>query len=530
MNYNDGAVKDVTQIEDKRKAAHDFAEGNIYLEELLNNCYDNGIITKACCAGHDKNTFTPYIVFYLSKENENYINAIMTLLINRGWSFKFSKIKEENYPTFYIKCPNDYDYNEFFIELNDILNISKNMEFSRLDLDKHVSLIYDALLSIDEGDFGISINNNKKTIIASLKNLYEVISYDEPLLSNYFDYIIRFNIKEFQKNREMKSYNSNKKQQFEQDRFQQFLKDNNIKLKDDKEIDVITKYGGYSNYLPIQCEVVVDENDSIYTTADKLNKLVKFENIGAKAVVCGFDILNNEKKASNVLNGRQLYENSFTMHDCVSSYEKMILNNLNKLYFNNELVLYEDSPLAIITFNNDNLTEEELSRRISLIKEYKLDVILRYKNINMGFGILNNNKKQDKLSLNNDILYCMLGTDNITEFNKLMNILIYVNSNDNIEKNVEMFHNCMSYNDELYTKRIGIIEALNDNYLLLNQCVRDNKIIPFLEYLKSLDNENDYIDIIINKLNYIETIDELVAVLIEFYNNYNKVQEVSIAK
>ena len=536
MNYNDGAVKDVTRITDKKKAAQDFAEGNIYLEELLNNCYDSGIITKACCAGHDKNIFTPYIILYFTKENENYINAIMSLLLNKGWTFEFSKGENSVYPAFYIKCPNSYDYDEFFIDLNDVLYISKNSKFDRKELDKTVKLFYDAILSLEKGSFSITCDNFKKTVVASYNGFYEVMSYEEPLLNNYLEYVIKNNIVEYKENKELQYYNIDLNQQYEQNRFQQFLDDNNIKLKNGIKNVFITKYGGYAKEIPIMCEIDVTENDSIFTIAEKLYKLAFFENIGAKAVVSGIDIVNNIRVESEVRYGKQLYENIFTIEDCVKSYEKIILQKLNSEYFNQELIMLSNSPFAIISFNNDNLTEEELTKRIAVIKKYKLDVCLNYNNINIGFGIFDNKTKNvDKDTLNDNILYSILGTDNNEAILFLLNLLLDLNNNDNIEDIISKYNNMGT--NRIINEKNGMMKYLNkiniNHFADLFQVVTYEKIIPLIEEFKHiLQGSEEYLDVIISKLNNSSSYEDVLILLNIFatYCNQNYKKESSVIK
>lgn len=62
-NYNDGTVKNLEEIKNPEQAMHDFAEGSEALEDLLKFCYENGIQTKACCRGHEKDFSYPYILF-----------------------------------------------------------------------------------------------------------------------------------------------------------------------------------------------------------------------------------------------------------------------------------------------------------------------------------------------------------------------------------------------------------------------------------------------------------------------------------
>lgn len=68
-NYD---VYDLALIkEEPKKMAHLYAEGNMYLEELLNISYEKGLETYACCAGHPGKEYNcPYIGYIIRDKNE----------------------------------------------------------------------------------------------------------------------------------------------------------------------------------------------------------------------------------------------------------------------------------------------------------------------------------------------------------------------------------------------------------------------------------------------------------------------------
>ena len=68
--YNTGHPIDINELsEEERKIAfHEWAEGSPGLEKLLNDGYEKGFLSMACCAGHGENA-KPYISYNLNDEN-----------------------------------------------------------------------------------------------------------------------------------------------------------------------------------------------------------------------------------------------------------------------------------------------------------------------------------------------------------------------------------------------------------------------------------------------------------------------------
>ena len=541
MNYNDGAVKDVTIIEDKKKAAHDFSEGNIYLEELLNNCFENNILTIACCAGHtntkNNSLSTPYISFYLTKENENVINNILILLLDSGYVIELTG--SEKYPALTLRCPVDKNYNQFFIDINNVVNLSRTNKKNRSDLNEVIKKIYNIVLSNKSYyDFRVQKFNDKITLLSSFNNFYEVVSLDNENLLNYINNLIyNYNIL-YQDDVMLESYDRESYQKKEWIKFQQFLKDNNIELKEKEEFDILTKYGGYTSEHKIQCEIVVKENDTIFTVAEKLYKLRFMESVYAKAVINGIEINNTDFKQIKENNGRPLYSSDFSIDKCVYKYETNILNKLNKEKFNNELVILESSPLAIISFNNDNLSDEELSLRINELIKNKLDVIIKYKNFEIGLGILNNNNELSIDNFNNSIMLSMSGTTSVDLVFRLVDLYQHINTNDISDEELNQlfsYYKKSIVNDNLLElNRRGLINYLNKispvNYMTLNDNCTINRVIPLIKFFKKYyKDENPYIDLITEKLSLYSLGDIEYFKIISNYFSYfdNNYQEES---
>lgn len=68
----------------------EFSEGSKALEDLLNYCYKNKIVTRACCIGHkeDGPQSKPYISFINSEEQQYLMEKIINTLFSQE---KFSK-------------------------------------------------------------------------------------------------------------------------------------------------------------------------------------------------------------------------------------------------------------------------------------------------------------------------------------------------------------------------------------------------------------------------------------------------------
>lgn len=102
-----------------------FSEGSKNLEDLLKYCYQNKIITRACCIGHDnkinqENPY-PYIAFVVSEEDKATLEHVFNQTLKQG-EFSdnmFASISKENENTLcaiYFKY-NQEDLRENFFEI-----------------------------------------------------------------------------------------------------------------------------------------------------------------------------------------------------------------------------------------------------------------------------------------------------------------------------------------------------------------------------------------------------------------------------
>ena len=95
LEYNDGTIMPMDEIEDKQKAAHEFAEGNIDLEKLLLLCWENGINTISSCAGEDLDDkySMPMIVFRNDESLRPYLPALIHVLENEGYTMSIESTR-----------------------------------------------------------------------------------------------------------------------------------------------------------------------------------------------------------------------------------------------------------------------------------------------------------------------------------------------------------------------------------------------------------------------------------------------------
>jgi hypothetical protein len=92
IKYNTGHPIDINELsEEERKIAfHEWAEGSPGLEKLLNEGYEKGFLSMACCAGHGENG-KPYISYNLNDENSRKMAmSIAKELVNSDLDCKVS--------------------------------------------------------------------------------------------------------------------------------------------------------------------------------------------------------------------------------------------------------------------------------------------------------------------------------------------------------------------------------------------------------------------------------------------------------
>lgn len=97
--------------------AHQFSEGNKALEYLLLYCFNNGIMTRGCCAGH-KGVFNPNIYFDLNKDQVFLASSIFeNVLKNKLGSHCDFHIFLGDNDNYLVSCHiDDIKYNSIFFE------------------------------------------------------------------------------------------------------------------------------------------------------------------------------------------------------------------------------------------------------------------------------------------------------------------------------------------------------------------------------------------------------------------------------
>lgn len=175
-NLNSGQSVDLAKILDYKQAIIDFAEGNKDLQELLTNCFQRGIKTKACCQGHQEKGQVAYITFEFNEFNEKYIYAIMAKLQERNIVISYHK----NMKTSIISFEEDpkFDFkNEplLFSEINEaITKYDENEKYYENlpeDLQNYLQIIQFA--ETDEEMTAIDSNNYFQFSYCKCNQIYE---------------------------------------------------------------------------------------------------------------------------------------------------------------------------------------------------------------------------------------------------------------------------------------------------------------------------------------------------------------------
>ena len=170
-----------------------FSEGSNSLEELLNNCYDNKIVTRGCCVGHDiegENPW-PYISFVIPKEQVEFIDGLVEYYYNNNENNNIIEIeKEENNLIISVHNITKDENNKeiFFKDINNTVNKFINKE-TNSKYEQTGNIMYDLLNSNDEVQ-GIRINNNGISAYKEEKRFFimkgeEVIWVNEDELGNH---------------------------------------------------------------------------------------------------------------------------------------------------------------------------------------------------------------------------------------------------------------------------------------------------------------------------------------------------------
>ena len=182
-SLNTGKVVESIPPEMWEKAAIDFSEGNEELRQLLIYCFENGIKTRACCAGHDHGDrkTNPYINFEFEESNMNAIASIIKSMIEeKGISIDISK-----YPGGISSFQIDFLDGE--AKFTKILEACKNREnIKEEDLSKVMQTILSTMQNHDGEKSSLEVN-------------FQTDSRDYTLITDNVGYLGALNVEEILK-------------------------------------------------------------------------------------------------------------------------------------------------------------------------------------------------------------------------------------------------------------------------------------------------------------------------------------------
>ncbi len=475
MSYNDGAPKNPLKIHDKRQAAHDFAEGNNRLENLLNYCFDNGILTSSCCAGHEQNhgTTKQYIDFYICKENESIIRHIIDVLYQKGYCIDYC-FRSPGYPGIGIST-NDLSSDMF----KDILEAIKSYETQPItELSEIVSRIiantaekYDSIIRLEKKKEGVSVtfyieyDYVEKTIPES-----ELINFlNERTNSFYFD---------LTKKQSFPAFSDIRTKERMWQELQKVMQENNIEFTDPSEIDLTDWVGAFGKDTTIKKEIVVRDGDTIEIVAKKLDVL-RDQLINAKAVINGVELTNVEyREEENLNNGRIAYINTFTKEKCIDQYYRELIEVLNKNLYSGELIVTKKEPLCL-SFSNPYLSDLVIAERIVSLKKIGIKAWVSYPYIDYSTlqatdvdKTLSEIQKNKINKIRFEIIQILSLTDDESLATQLFTIYSQIDSN-NLQ---EQF---LKYRELICNSSINL-QDIADNYWEAN--TKFNEIHKYLTY------------------------------------------------
>ena len=490
MKYNDGGKKDPVNIKDKEAAIIEFAEGNKSLEALLKYCFDNGILTEACCKGHGDN-LNPYISFYICKENEIYIKNIIDKLLEKGYHLLY-KSSRLMLPSLTIST-NTVNASNLF---NTLLNIFKNSNNIELNgLKKKIYRIY-ANTSNNDTTLDIKKVDDKYDANIYFDFDFERVVLDENELMNTLDKKLRLSRIDINNDIGFKEYNPNQIQERIWSETKYFLEDNNIKFKDNKKPDFINIIGAYGKNTNPDLELVVEKDDDISIVANKL-ELLKKKFIDAKAVLNGIELSNVVIQEKTDNRDKIRYINIFNKEDCIEYYNKEILRFVDKYLFNEELIILKDNPLCL-SFDTNTLTDDEIASRLLELKRIGIDawfkngfIEINIKNIINKESLVYEIKRNKRYGIKFSIMKILSSINNINIIRELLNIYYRtLDSNTDSNKLVIDFNRVVLNN--------GLdLKTISDNYYLESQKNKDSNIkydnyLLFKALRRILDNDLTY--------------------------------------
>ena len=124
MSYNDGKVH--TDFYDKqvdiKQIADDFSEGDHNLKSVLLLLWENGIMTDACCRGHDDGR-PPYISFIINEKSKKLIQATSKYLYLQDGKIELDfSFYGKDYDTFIVYMGDEKSKEDFLNFVNRLLS------------------------------------------------------------------------------------------------------------------------------------------------------------------------------------------------------------------------------------------------------------------------------------------------------------------------------------------------------------------------------------------------------------------------
>ena len=170
-------------LKDKEKYVEIFSEGNRQLKELLLLCFDNGIETNLCCAGHGEDEIG-YIKFNASKNKKSHINALINLVSSiPNVSLELSKHHTDDYVSLWIKTyrPDIYEI------LYEILNYAIHNKKNGLEISSDIKTMLKILENFKRKNYSlIFVTNNIKGVNRhSILIYYQIIKGEDNYIRRY---------------------------------------------------------------------------------------------------------------------------------------------------------------------------------------------------------------------------------------------------------------------------------------------------------------------------------------------------------
>ena len=124
MSYNDGQVHTefYENPVDIEKIAEDFSEGDYKLKSILLALWKNGIMTNACCKGHD-DVHLPYISFIINEKSKKLIQTTSEYLYLQDGKMELDfNFAGKEYDTFTVYMGNEKVKEDYFNFVNSLLS------------------------------------------------------------------------------------------------------------------------------------------------------------------------------------------------------------------------------------------------------------------------------------------------------------------------------------------------------------------------------------------------------------------------